>query len=70
MSEEMIKEILEALAEEEKALAGKLNQERQNEGLSPTDPFGVFDDLFSIADDLDPFATPKHKKRDKSEIDW
>lgn len=70
LSEEIVKEILEALAQDEKALAGKLDREKQHEGLSSTDPFGVFDELFSIADDLDPFATPKHKKRDKTEIDW
>lgn len=70
LSEQAIKEILEALEQEEKALAGQLDRNEQTKGRSPTDPFGIFDELFSIADDLDPFATPKYRKRDKNEIDW
>jgi len=70
LSDEMVDQILEALAEEEKALAGQLERRQRNEDDEMNDPFGIFNDLWSIPDDLDPFAKKKRKNRDKEEVDW
>ena len=70
LSDEMIDQILEAIAEEERALAGQLERRQRNEDDEMNDPFGIFNDLWSIPDDLDPFAKKKRKNRDKEEVDW
>ncbi|MBU1023660.1 tetratricopeptide repeat protein [bacterium] len=70
LSEQMVEQLLKALAEEEKALAGHMERNRDNQDDSLNDPFDIFDDLFTLPDDLDPFAKQKRKKRDKDEVDW
>ena len=70
LSDEMVEQLLKALQEEERALAGHLERNRDKENDSLTDPFDIFDELWSIPDELDPFAKKKRKKRDKDEIDW
>ena len=70
LSEEMVEQLLKALAEEEKALAGHLERNRDKDDESLSDPFDIFDELWSVPDELDPFAKQKRKKRDKDEVDW
>ncbi len=70
LSEEMIEQILDSLAEDERALAGRLERRQNTEDNNPNDPLGIFNDLWSIPDDLDPFARKKRKSRDKEEVDW
>lgn len=70
MTDEMIDQLLQSLAEEEKELQRQMESRpnESNDGFNSA--FGLFEDLWSLQEDLDPYAVQKHKKRQKDEIDW
>lgn len=70
LSDEMIERILDSLAEDERALAGRLERRQHTEENNPNEALNAFSDLWSIPDDLDSIAKKKRKSRDKEEIDW
>lgn len=70
MTDEMIDQLLQALAEEERQLQGQMENRPNETDDAFNNAFGLFEDLWSLQEDLDPFAVQKHKKRPKDEIDW
>ena len=70
LTDQQIQNLLDALEEQERALAGRMDRRPYGDEDEPSDPFGIFEELWSIHDDLDPFARKRRKQRDPDEIDW
>jgi Ca-activated chloride channel family protein len=70
LTDDEIQSILDALEEQERALSGRLTKRPYGNEDDITDPMSLFEEMWSIQEDLDPFAHIQRKIRQPDEIDW
>lgn len=70
LTESQIQDLLDALEMQERALAGQMARRHYGKDDERSDPLGLFEELWSIRDDLDPFARMRKDQPDRDEVDW